>query len=183
MKYSLAGQETERLKFRLLRPDDFQDWMALFKGKDVAKFLGIDPTLSEKEMCELWFEKTFARYENDSGVMNALVDRKTNLLIGQCGLLIQSVQETERLEIGYSILPKYWRHGFASEAAIKCKNYAFRNKLAESLISMVHVENIASEKVARKNGMIWEQKIDSYEGSPMNVFRIDRSHWKTKLDG
>jgi hypothetical protein len=31
--------------------------------------------------------------------------------------------------------------------------------------------------VALKNGMTWEQKIDSYEGSPMNIFRID---WKDK---
>ena len=178
MKYSLAGEETERLKFRLLKSEDFDDWLNLFKGKDVAKFLGMNPKLSDKELCEIWFEKTFERYEKGSGVMNALINKKTNLLIGQCGLLIQSVQNIERLEIGYSILPKYWQQGYATEAAISCKNYAFEKKLADSLISMVHVENIGSEKVALKNGMIWEQKIDSYEGSPMNIFRIDRSDWK-----
>ena len=101
-----------------------------------------------------------------------------NLLIGQCGLLIQSIQNVERLEIGYSILPKYWHKGYASESAIKCKNYAFENNLSDSLISMVHVENIGSEKVALKNGMILEQKIDSYEGSPVNIFRIDKKKWK-----
>ena len=34
---------------------------------------------------------------------------------------------------------------------IKCKNYAFENNLSDSLISMIHVENIGSEKVALKN--------------------------------
>ena len=82
------------------------------------------------------------------------------------------------MEIGYSILPKYWHKGYASESAIKCKNYAFENNLSDSLISMVHVENIGSEKVALKNGMILEQKIDSYEGSPVNIFRIDKKKWK-----
>jgi RimJ/RimL family protein N-acetyltransferase len=178
MKYSLEGKETERLKFRLLKLEDFDDWINLFKGKNVAKFLGMDSNLSEKEMCEIWFEKTFNRYENDLGVMNVLIDKETNLLIGQCGLLIQSIQNVERLEIGYSILPKYWHKGYASESAIKCKNYAFENNLSDSLISMVHVENIGSEKVALKNGMILEQKIDSYEGSPMNIFRIDKKKWK-----
>jgi ribosomal-protein-alanine N-acetyltransferase len=177
MKYSLAGQETKRLKFRLLNIEDFDDWVNLFKGKNVAKFLGMDPKLSEKELCDIWFNKTFQRSKKETGVMNALIDKKTNLLIGQCGLLIQSVQNIERLEIGYSILPKYWGNGYATEAAMKCKNYAFANKLADSLISMVHIENIGSEKVALKNGMTWEQKIDSYEGSPMNIFRID---WKDK---
>jgi ribosomal-protein-alanine N-acetyltransferase len=178
MKYSLEGKETERLKFRLLKSEDFDDWLNLFKGKNVAKFLGMDPTLSEKKMCEIWFEKTFNRYENELGVMNALIDKKTNLLVGQCGLLIQSIQNIERLEIGYSILPEYWHNGYASESAIKCKNYAFENNLSDSLISMVHVENIGSEKVALKNGMILEQKIDSYEGAPMNIFRIDKNNWK-----
>ena len=160
MKYSLEGKETERLKFRLLKLEDFNDWINLFKGKNVAKFLGMDPNLSEKEMCEIWFEKTFNRYENDLGVMNVLIDKETNLLIGQCGLLVQSIQNIERLEIGYSILPKYWHKGYASESAIKCKNYAFENNLSDSLISMVHVENIGSEKVALKNGMILEQRIN-----------------------
>jgi ribosomal-protein-alanine N-acetyltransferase len=38
MKYSLAGQETKRLKFRLLNIEDFDDWVNLFKGKNVDKF-------------------------------------------------------------------------------------------------------------------------------------------------
>jgi ribosomal-protein-alanine N-acetyltransferase len=178
MKYSLEGKETESLKFRLLKSEDFDDWLNLFKVKKVAKFLGMDPNLSEKEMCEIWFDKTFNRYENELGVMNALIDKKTNLLVGQCGLLIQSVQNIERLEIGYSILPEYWHNGYASESAIECKNHAFENNLSDSLISMVHVENIGSEKVALKNGMILDQKIDSYQGSPMNIFRIDKNNWK-----
>ena len=178
MKYSLEGKETERLKFRLLKLEDFNDWINLFKGKNVAKFLGMDPNLSEKEMCEIWFEKTFNRYENDLGGRNVFIDKETNLLIGQCGLLIQSIQNVERLEIGYSILPKYWHKGYASESAIKCKNYAFENNLSDSLISMVHVENIGSEKVALKNGMILEQRINSYEGSAMNIFRIDKKKCK-----
>ena len=178
MKYSLEGEETERLIFRLLKLEDFDTWVDLFKRNNVAKFLGMDPNLSEKEMCEIWFEKTFDRYENDSGVMNALIDKKSNLLVGQCGLLMQSIQNVDRLEIGYSILPEYWYKGYATESAIKCKNYAFENNLSDSLISMVHVENIGSEKVALKNGMIFEQKIDAYQGSPMNIFRIDKNNWK-----
>mgnify|MGYP000668398325 FL=1 len=92
MKYSLEGKETEKLKFRLLKSEDFDDRLNLFKVKNVAKFLGMDLNLSEKEMCEIWFDKTFNRYENELGVMNALIDKKTNLLVGKCGLLIQSAQ-------------------------------------------------------------------------------------------
>ncbi len=109
--------------------------------------------------------------------MNALIDKNTKQLIGQCGLLIQTVENVKRLEIGYSILPKFWNLGFASEAAIKYKNYAFENNFAKTLISIVHIDNIGSERVAIKNGMSLEKKIDSYEGSPVNIFRIDKENW------
>ncbi|MFD2516155.1 GNAT family N-acetyltransferase [Pontibacter locisalis] len=177
MKYLLKGQETERLKFRLLQQDDFDSWMKLFRAKNVAIFLGLDPTLSEYELCKLWFERGSHRYENDLGGMNVLIEKSTGLVVGQCGLLVQTVEDVERLEVGYSILPEFWGRGFASEGAAKCKNYAFENDLADSLISIIHVDNIVSERVALKNGMALEKKLDSYKGNPVNIFRIDKKNW------
>jgi len=173
MKYLLIGQETERLKFRLLKSGDFDSWVGLFKANNVAEYLQLNPKLSESELCTLWFEKAFHRYENDLGGMNVLIDKKTNFLVGQCGLLIQNIDNIERLEIGYSILPEFWNQGYASESAMKCKNYAFENNFADSLISMIHIDNSASEKVALKNGMRFEKTTNSF-----NIFRIDKEDWR-----
>lgn len=172
MNYLLTNQETERLKFRLLKPEDFDAWIHLFKAKDVGRFLEMDPKLSPHEMCEVWFEKSMARYEKGNGGMNVMIDKESNRLVGQCGLLIQTVENEERLEIGYSILPEFWNCGYATEAAVKCKNHAFENNLADSLISMVHLDNISSEKVALKNGMSLEKKIGDF-----NMFKIDKKDW------
>ena len=177
MKYLLEGEETERLKFRLLEREDFKDWAPLFTVQNVAEFLALDSSLSANALCELWFEKIFYRYDNDLGGMNVLIEKRTGKLVGQCGLLVQSVEEVQRLEIGYSILPEFWGKGYASEAAKKCKEYAFLNDFADSLISMVHVNNIRSEKVARKNGMSLEKTLDNYKGTPANIFRIDKAEW------
>lgn len=141
MKYLLIGEETQRLKFRLVQPEDFNSWINLFHSKDIARHLDLDSKLSEHELCEIWFEKVFYRYDNNLGGMNALIDKKTNQLIGQCGLLTQTIDNVERLEIGYSILPEFWHQGFGIEAAIKCRNYAFENNYADSLISMIHIDN------------------------------------------
>ena len=97
MIYSLEGQETKRLTFRLLADRDFDRWMTLFSDKSVALYLGMDITLSAKELCRLWFDKIFHRYDNNLWVMNALVDKRSNLLIGQCGLLVQSIGNEARL--------------------------------------------------------------------------------------
>jgi len=177
MKYLLEGQETERLKFRLLGASDFDRWERLFEADNAALFLGFDPSLPPRELCQLWFDKVHHRYKHDLGGMNVLVDKNTNLMVGQCGLLVQTVEEVERLEVGYSVLPEFWGQGFASEAAQKCKNFAFENSFTESLISIVHIDNIGSEKVARKNGMTVEKNIANYKGFPIKLFGITQEEW------
>lgn len=175
MKYLLTNQETERLKFRLLTPKDFNIWVDLFKAENIAKFLDLDPKLSPSGLCQKWFDKVFNRYENDLGGMNVLIDKSTNQMVGQCGLLVQTIENVERLEIGYALLPAYWGQGFALEAAIKCKHYGFENNYADSLISNIHVNNISSEKVALKNGMTLEKRIKDF-----NIFSIDKMVWNQK---
>jgi RimJ/RimL family protein N-acetyltransferase len=172
MNYFLYGQETTRLTFRALSIDDFEAWMPLFAMDDVAKFLEMDHKLTQIERCQEWFDKSFHRQENGLGSMNVLIDKNTNELVGQCGLLIQTVDKKERLEIGYSILPEFWGKGYASEAATKCRDYAFDHNLRDSLISMVHIDNIASEKVAIRNGMTLEKRIGDF-----NVFSVSREEW------
>ncbi len=172
MNYILTDTETKRLKFSLLTDIYFDEWVELFRVENVAKFLGIDVSLSPEKMCELWFEKSYARYENKLGGMNVLTDKETGNFIGQCGLLVQEVEETNCLEIGYSILPKYWNQGYASEAAIKCKEIAFERNYTNELISIVHPENLGSELVAHKNGMILDKKLDDYKGMPVNIFKV-----------
>jgi RimJ/RimL family protein N-acetyltransferase len=177
MKYVLDGEETQRLKFRLLNDQDFEEWIDLFKEENVASFLGLPTELSPKELCQKWFDKVNHRYENNLGGMNVLVDKTTNKMVGQCGLLIQTVQGKTRMEVGYSILPKYWKMGYASEASQKCKNYGFENDLTDSLISVVEVRNIGSEMVALKNGMKLEKHLQDYDGMDVNIFGITREEW------
>ena len=172
MRYLLTHRETKRLTFRALSEADFEAWMPLFALNEVAIFLDMDQKLTQRERCQQWFDKSFHRQENDLGIMHAIIDKQTGQLVGQGGLLLQTIQNTERLEIGYSILPEFWGKGYASEAATTIRDYAFENNLADSLISMVHADNIASEKVAIKNGMTLEKQIGSF-----HIFSITKGRW------
>lgn len=171
MNYLLEGEESQRLYFRKVLTSDFNDWLPFHQEPLSTQFwdgLPKDPETACKEQ----FESIFQRYEQKLGGMNALISKKENILIGLCGLLLQEVNGKQELEIGYSILPNYWKQGFAFEAAHKCKDFAFSHHLSDHLISIIHIDNIPSQKVALKNGMLIENTT-SYKNNPVHIFGIN----------
>jgi len=176
----LTGERTNRLDFRLVDESYFDLWIEFFYHPDPAKFLGMQEIETPYEQCREWFRHVEERYNNDLGGMNALIDKNTNEFIGQCGLLVQEVDGQQELEIGYSVLPRFWYQGYATEAAVKCRDYAFQNSFTETLISIINVENTRSEKVALKNGMV-KTKQSVFKNMKVNIFRIDKSYWTNRI--
>ena len=171
-KYLLENESTDRLLFRRLRQSDFNDWLTFYYDSRSTQFWEGLPT-DPMEACQIQFDRIFERYEKDLGGMNALIQKESGKLVGICGLLVQEVDDIQELEIGYSVLPEFWLQGFAFEAAKKCKDFAFKNHFSDSLISIIHVDNIPSQKVALKNGMFLE-KTTTYKDNPVHIFRVNK---------
>jgi ribosomal-protein-alanine N-acetyltransferase len=70
-----------------------------------------------------------------------------------------------------------WERGIATEAAQAVRDHAFRDLKLERVISLIHPDNHASERVALKNGMTRE-KFTTFRGFPANVYAISRSEWE-----
>lgn len=170
MKYLLDKEESERLYFRKVSLDDFERWLEFFKDPAAFSHWNSERESPEKE-CHDWYEKQFNRYATGRGGMNALIEKNSGQLIGHCGLLVQQVDGVTELEIGYSLLATGRNKGFATEAAIKCKEYAFANRLAPSLISIISLTNQPSVNVAMKNGMKPEKQT-VYNGNQVVIYRI-----------
>lgn len=170
MNYLLDGQETGRLIFRKIREKDFSDWLKFFQDPNTSLHW-----VEEKEppeiACKKWYQKQQWRYDNDKGGMNALIEKSSGRLIGHCGLLVQTVDEILELEVGYSLLAEFWNKGYAFEAAHRCKEYAFQKKFSDSLISIISLTNLPSQKVALKNGMTVEKET-LYHGNRVFIFRV-----------
>jgi RimJ/RimL family protein N-acetyltransferase len=115
--------------------------------------------------------------------MNVMIHQESKEFIGQTGLLIQTVNGLRRLEVGYSILPEFWNQGYAKEAAVRWRDTAFEkvyNKdFGNSLISVIHEQNIGSIKVALHNGMTLEApyKEDS-NTEQFFIYSITREEWE-----
>ena len=80
----------------------------------------------------------------------------------------------QEVEIGYLLAKEYWGRGLATEAAIAIKNYGFQQLNFNRLISLIVPENIASQKVAIKNGMKYE-KDTTHAGIKHRVYAIHQN--------
>ena len=100
-----------------------------------------------------------------------MIEKGTGQFVGQCGLLVQTVDGVRELEVGYSIMPAFWNQGFATEAAGACIAHAFRHKLSDSVISIIHEDNVESERVALKNGLVLDKRT-VYKDNPVKIYRV-----------
>lgn len=142
--------ETERLILRNLRPEDFDEVCKLLQ--DPAVMYAYEGAFSAREVRD-WMDKQFRRYREDGFGLWGVVKKDSRELIGQCGLTYQEYNSRRVLEIGYLLRKEFWHQGYATEAAAACKTYAFDQLGFEEVYSIIRDTNVASQKVARRNGM------------------------------
>ncbi|EIJ41049.1 acetyltransferase, ribosomal protein N-acetylase [Beggiatoa alba B18LD] len=161
--------ETKRLIFRPLTLADAPTLLSFWENAQAIRYLS--PPDAVQQHCVTWIQRQIARYENDNVGLMALICQSTGAFIGQCGLVWQFVGNRDELEVGYHIQPEYWGQGYATEAAKACLSQAFTQKLAPSVISIIHVNNVASQRVATRNGLQREQ-MSQFKGFPVYIYRI-----------
>lgn len=166
----LKDLTTERLRFRPLEYSDAPMLRTFFENPEAVKYLFIKDPIDA--YLEAWLIRAQGRYRNRGDGLFALEHRETGEFIGQCGLIWQQVEGKEELEIGYHLMPGHWGHGYATEAAIACREFAFREKLAPRLISLIHPENVRSQAVARRNGMSL-LKESTFKNIPVWIFGVE----------
>lgn len=161
--------ETERLYLREMNPSDFESLCKILQDEDAM--YAYEGAFSDSEVQE-WLDRQISRYQKWNFGLWAVILKETDEMIGQCGLTMQPWKEDEVLEIGYLFERQYWHNGYATEAAIACKKYAFEKLDADEVCSIIRDSNIASQKVALRNGMI---KMDTwtkhYKGVDMPHYR------------
>lgn len=147
--------ETERLYLREMCQNDFEDLAEILQNPNVM--YAYEHDFSDNDVQE-WLDRQIVRYEKYGFGLWAVVLKDTDEMIGQAGLTIQPYKNTEVLEIGYLLKEKFWHYGYAKEAAMKCKNYAFENLNKDKVYSIIKADNVASMRVAESIGMSKEDE-------------------------
>ena len=167
--------KSKRLVTRFLNIDDIENWSDFFKDKEAIQYFLPFEFATNKEIAEYWIKSQIKRYEENQFGLQALINKKTNDFIGQCGLVTQEVDGIKEIEVGYHIMKKYWGNGFAPEAAKLFSEFAFENNISKSIISIIHKENLKSQKVGLKNGLIREKET-KWKDINVYIYRIENNN-------
>ena len=152
--------ETQRIVLREFQFEDFDALAAILCDPETMRYY---PVSFDSAAVADWIQRNRTRYANDGHGLWAMILKSTRELIGDCGLVRQSVDAVDEIEIGYHVRRDLWNQGYASEAARACRDHGFANLKVTRLISLIRPENLASRRVAEKNGMtIWKKvtKVD-----------------------
>lgn len=117
--------------------------------EELARGLAADARNPDAEKLDLW----------------PVEERPSGRLVGHCGLLPKQVEGKEETELVYVIAAADWGRGYATEIAFALRDQAFGPLGLRRLIALIHPENLASEKVARRVGMRLERELTRAGGA------------------
>lgn len=142
--------ETERLYLRELTLADQENWSKVLSDPVAMKYY--PHQLSAEEVTK-WLQWTLDNYRKYRHGLWAVILKECDIFIGDCGITMQNIDGEIVPEIGFHIIKDYWNRGYATEAALACKEYAFYVFNYPRVFSYTTIDNIPSQRVAQKIGM------------------------------
>lgn len=161
---------TDRLTLRKMTTADVTNLLEIFSDLVAMKYY--PSTKDERETLE-WIKWTHKNYEEYGVGLWIVEEKETSQFLGQCGIVPQEVDGKIEMEIGYLFVRRFWGNGYATEAALACKNYGFQNLKLSRLVSLPVVNNIPSTKVAERIGMRAIKTINKW-GKDVFVYVVDK---------
>lgn len=162
--------DTERLSLRTLSVEDAEFYLALVN--DASFITNIrDKGIRTIEQAQQAIKTGHQDIQEKLGFSLYLIERKSDQAkLGLCGLVMRD--NLPGVDIGYALLPDFWRQGYAEEACRGILDWA-RNKLNfEELYAIVSPYNLASANLLKKMGFQLQEQLN-WDDGPVQLFRLD----------
>jgi RimJ/RimL family protein N-acetyltransferase len=159
--------ETERLVLRPPEAADLDGYLVVLGDPAVVRTLGFGPTTRDETAVAIdRMLRHWARHE--IGLFTVL-RKSDDRLLGRVGFLLWDAQSWRNAlhhelegeletEIGWTLGSEFWNRGYATEAALECRDWALREQGLRRLVSLIAAGNTASIRVAQKIGETLERE-------------------------
>lgn len=147
---------TSRLRFREMTEADLPDIATL----DISASRGPAGWIT-------WNRRNY----DEHGFGLWVLETHAGEFVGDCGLTMQEVEGRSFVESGWHVRSDLRRRGYAAEAAQAVREAA-RAAGVEHLIAIIRPDNLPSQRVAAKIGLVLERETERL-GGPALVFGAD----------
>ena len=146
---STVTLETGRLLLRQFRNSDLDAWAPICADPEVMRYIGTGVTLSR---ADAWRSMAgiLGHWELLGYGSFAVESKATGELMGRVGF-IEPVG-WPGFELGWVLARPFWGQGYAYEAAVAARDYAFGPLGRDRLISLIRPDNQPSIRLAERLG-------------------------------
>ena len=162
--------ETDRLLLRRATIDDIDELVAIHADPDLIRFHGSWDRAKALD----WLAQVDRNWQEHGYGRIAIADRASGHLLGRTGIMY--LGQFAETELGWTLRREAWGHGYATEAARACADWAFRDFAIPYLTALIEPENVRSIRVAGRLGMT-RLRDDVYEDRAMIVHSVTRETW------
>ena len=182
----MINLETDRLILRDYNESDFDAYYKL-KTDDKTMYYMQDIKLDSPEDARAEFRDVLADMEKSDREFYFLhMELKdTHEQVGSVGYTVTGTTPVGKLvHLGYFTYPKFWGNGYMSEAVKKVLEFAFTQDNVYRVTTGCLSENIGSERVMQKSGLIKEAEHIDYEWHDDRMktrleYRLLKAEWES----
>jgi RimJ/RimL family protein N-acetyltransferase len=159
--------ETERLLLRLPDANDLDGYAVVFGDPEVVAFLGMARQTREENLAGI--QRMLRHWDRHGIGLFSVVRKSDERLLGRVGFLLwdperwvsamrEDLEGELETEIGWTLGSEHWGQGYATEAAIVCRDWGLGELRLTRLVSVIAPGNAASIRVAEKIGETFERE-------------------------
>ncbi len=154
---------TDRLLLRKPRREDASDLAVAYADPEVVRFMGDGSTATLDEV-EQGIARWLERWESWGMSLFSLERQEDGRIVGRAGFLRWDPETWEiggtETELGWLLAREHWGRGYATEAALALRDWAFQDRGLTRLISLIQHENLRSIRVAERIDGRYERDVE-----------------------
>ena len=140
--------ETERLVVRQFTMNDANEFFRMNSDPEVMQY--IRPVKNQQET-DHFLQANIQLYQQQPlyGRWYA-AEKSTGQFVGSFALI--AIEGTDKMQIGYSLMPEFWGKGYATELTIEGLKYVFTKTSINIIYGVTEEPNTGSQNVLMKAG-------------------------------
>ncbi|MGI8957179.1 MAG: GNAT family N-acetyltransferase [Chthoniobacterales bacterium] len=163
--------ETERLRLRPMTEADAPFLLEVLNEPAFIRNVGDRGVRTAPDTAQYMRERITAQYERHDFGMWLVELLATDEPVGICGLIKRDTLED--IDLGFSLLERYWSRGYASEAAAAVLARAFRALKLTRIVAIVAPHNGSSVRLLEKLGFQFEKAVRLTAEEELQLFAIE----------